>query len=1046
VAVAPAGGSGGFPGGARPPGRRLPDERVRKRARILLEEVVAPAVLGPGHPLAIGAHHVDGEPVPYARAVAAPSRPFAVGDPWGPAWGTTWFRLSGRIPPDWAGAEVVLRFETTVRDTGEAGGEALVWRDGVPLQGLSPLRPFAPLTARARGGEAVELWVEAAANPTPPVRTSGPAWPLLLPDPGGRPGFRLARCELATFDPEVDGLAADLRVLLGLAADLPDAERRAEVHAALAAACAAVDPDDVAGTAAPARAALAPALAVPAPPGTPRVSAVGHAHLDTAWLWPAREAARKAARTLANVLALQERYPELHFVVSAARHLAWVEEGWPALFARVAERVREGRIEPVGGMWVEADCNIPSGESLVRQVVHGTRWFADRFGVEGRELWLPDCFGYPASLPQIMAEAGIDWFVSQKLSWNDTNRFPHHTFWWEGIDGTRVRAHFPPADTYNGEMTLADLRASAREDPSLYPFGFGDGGGGPTADMLEAARRVADLDGAPRVAVEPLSSFLAAADERAAAPAGLPVWAGELYLEKHRGIFTSQAGIKRRNRRNEARLQAAELWSAVRPDGAPYPADDLDRAWKLLLTNQFHDVLPGSSIRWVYLDAEIDHARVEAVASGIVDDALAAIAEAVDTAGMAEPVVVFNPTGFARREVVDAGGGRLRLVEVPPFGYRALDAAAVGGGPAGPAGPVEAGDGWVANEHLVVRWDGDGCLVSILDRDHRREVLAPGQRGNVFHLHHDRPEEWDAWDVDRAYLDGAETLGGPVEVGVDVVGGLRARVRFRRRFGRSALDQTMVLDAGSRRLDFVTDVEWHESHRFLKVAFPVDVRADRAGFEIQFGHVQRPTHENTSWEQARFEVCAHRWADLSEAGYGVALLNDCKYGYDVRGNVLRLSLLRAPSAPDPLCDRGHHRFTYSLLPHAGDLAAGGVVPAGYALNAPLDVRPVAAGPHAGPLPPSTSFLSVEGDGVVVETVKRADDGDGLVVRGYEAYGGRRSATLRLAVPVGRAVRTDLLERERASAAVEVDPDGGSVRLALRAFELFTLRLTPRPRT
>ncbi|HEX2047423.1 MAG TPA: alpha-mannosidase [Acidimicrobiales bacterium] len=970
---------------------------ILARARALLTESVEPAIFFPSMALEVAARHLPGEPLPYDEAVAGPFEPFDLGGAWGPRWGTTWFRLRGEVPAGWAGQEVVLRFEIT------PPAEGLLWRDGIPLQGLSWLRPDAVVRRKAEALEPVDVYVEAAANPVVPAHDAPVDWPLLLPDPGGPPLCRLTRCELAAVRRPVHALACDLRTVLELA----EATDEWALLEALAAMFSALDPDDVAASAEPARAALAKALDRRAASGAHRITAVGHAHIDTAWLWPTRETVRKCARSFANAVTLMDEYFDFGFVCSAARHLAWVEERYPSLFERIRERVATGQFQPVGGMWVEADCNVPSGESLVRQIVHGQRWYLSRFGHECREAWLPDGFGFPASLPQILAEAGMGWFVTQKLSWNDTNRFPHHTFWWQGIDGTRVRAHFPPAATYNGTMSVPELLRGVHAGPrSLYPFGYGDGGGGPTRDMVEAALRAADLEAAPRVALEPLADFFAAVE---ADPAPLPVWVGDLYLEKHRGTFTSQAAVKNANRRGELALAAAELWSTVRPDGAPWPADELDRAWKLLLVNQFHDILPGSSIHWVYDDTAAEHAEVLATAGRLVDDSLAAVAAAVDTSGVAEPAVAFNPTPYRRDGV-------------PPMGYAVVDLAAT------PDAPPDVGEGWMSNGRLRVEWDAEGRLTSILDLDHDRHVLAPGRAGNLFHLHHDRPAEYDAWDVDRGYLDDVEELGGPVTVEVVEPG-----VRFRRTFGHSSIDQTLVLSG--RRLDFVTKVDWHERHKFLKVAFPVAVHADRATYEIQFGHVHHPTHENTSWDQARYEVCAHRWADLSEAGYGVALLNDCKYGYDVRGNVMRLSLLRAPTAPDPECDQGHHRFTYALLPHAGDPFSGGVLEAAGALNTPLTVVPVPSRP--GPLPPSQSFVSVDDPGFVVVAVKRADDGSGdVVVRGYEAYGGSRTVRLRVGLPFTRASRVDLLERPRHDLAV----DGDEIPLSLRPFELVTLRL------
>ncbi|HEV7534670.1 MAG TPA: glycoside hydrolase family 38 C-terminal domain-containing protein, partial [Acidimicrobiia bacterium] len=487
-------------------------------------------------------------------------------------------------------------------------------------------------------------------------------------------------------------------------------------------------------------------------------------------------------------------------------------------------------------------------------------------------------------------------------------------------------------------------------------------------------------------------------------------------------------------------LQAAELWSVA---AGLDSADELDAAWRLLLTNQFHDILPGSSIRWVAEEAEAQLADVERRAGAVAGAALDALAASVHldvaaTSGMA-PAVVFNATPFRRREVADVDG-RLVVVDVPPLGWTTIDAGATGSGD--PA--VEGGDGWMGNGHLRLEWDGDGRLTRVFDLDHDREVLADGAVGNLFQLHEDRPRDYDAWDVDRDYLDhvtdlAGDALTGPVSIEVVHAGGLRGAVRFRRAFGSSVIDQTMVLDAGSRRVDFVTDVDWHEDHKFLKVAFPVAVHAAAARFEIQFGHLARPTHANTAFEQARFEVCAQRWADLSEAGYGVALLNDCKYGYDVAGHTLRLSLLRAPTAPDPLCDRGRHRFSYALLPHDGSLAP--VIAAGYALGSPLVVR--AAGTAGGApdttRPPEHTVMAVSDPGFVVETVKAADDGRGVIVRGYEALGGRRRFRLSPGVACTVAVRTDLLERD--GVPVPVDGDG-AVELTVRPFELVTLRLLP----
>ena len=790
------------------------------------------------------------------------------------------------------------------------------------------------------------------------------------------------------------------------------------------------------------------------------MSIVGHAHLDTAWLWPLRETIRKCARTFSTVLELMDRYPEYRFVVSQAQHLAWMRDHYPELWARMKVRIAEGRLEPTGSMWVESDCNIPSGESLVRQIVHGKRFYLQELGIETNDVWLPDVFGYSAALPQIMRRSGIQFFLTQKLSWNQYNTLPHHSFLWEGIDGSRVFTHFPPADTYSGRVGVRELRFGVenfkdhdRATRSLYLFGYGDGGGGPTAEMLESARRLADLDGVPRLTMEGPRQFFTAAEAEIRDPA---VWVGELYLESHRGTYTSQAATKRANRRAEFALRDAELWTALAP-GAPYPGARFDDLWKLLLLHQFHDIIPGSGIHWVYEDTARDHARILSEAETHIASAIALHVDALDTTGKAFPVVVFNSLSHPRRELVscpvssavsaaidesggagpvqyDAEGLAVFEATVPACGYRVYDL--VVAEHVAPAG-VEADSRSLENVHLRVELDDQGLLSSVFDKSARRQVLAPGTLGNRFQLHPDYPNFFDAWDIDRFAFDQVVDLDDVESVDLVERGPLRAAIRVVRLFGDSRVTQVISLGAGSRFVDFDTEVEWHETNRLLKVAFPVDVRSLRATYEIQYGHVERPTHANTSWDVARFEVCAQKWADLSEPGYGVSLLNDCKYGYDISGNVIRLSLLRAPTWPDPVADRGHHRFRYRLLPHAGDFRQAGTVDAGYDLNVPL--RVVATSSHEGVPGAGGSLLTVDEPHVVVEVVKRSDDdADALVVRLYEAWGQRGQVTLRAPWDIRRATLTDLLERDLA----ETPAQGRSVTLPVAPFQITTIKLEP----
>jgi alpha-mannosidase len=1017
-------------------------KRARDRIDHVLKRLVRPAIHGDRAPLAVSAFHVHGEPISVADARRGDYVPFEVGQQWGGAWDTTWFRMRATIPAGWQGSEVVA-----LVDLGGGGmvgftAEGLVWDGDQPRQGLHLKHREYVVVNPATGGDAIDLLIEAAANPIPPWGTD--PWPLLMPDVDGPPIYRLGQAELAIAHRDVEALYFDMLVLAQLVDVIGTGEvPGANAFGSLEAACDLIERGGVAGAAvAAARAELAPVLASRADPAAHRVSAIGNAHIDTAWLWPIRETKRKCARTFANALRLMDDYPEYKFAASQAQQYQWIKEGYPQLYERIRQQVRAGRFEPVGSMWVEADCNIPSGESLVRQIVHGKRFFLDELDRETTDLWLPDVFGYSAALPQILHEAGISTFLTQKMSWSEINRFPHNSFWWEGIDGTRVLTHFPPADTYNGDMSVGELakadhrhQESAQSNRSLYPFGYGDGGGGPTRAMLESARRLADLEGAPRVEIDTVTSFW---DKVRAESADLPVWVGELYLEYHRGTYTTNGPIKRANRRNEQALRAAELWSVAAarlPDDGSvvYPADALDAAWKLLLVNQFHDIIPGSSIHWANEDCMRDHERIAVVTADVIGNAQQAIANQIDTTGMSRPHVVFNAASRDRRDLVALevdGEPKFVPVEVPACGYLAIDADAV----LQPAPAVIVSERLLENERLRVSWDDDGLLTSVFDKEHDREVLAPGARGNLFQLHDDNPKEFDAWNVDIEYLDHRVDLEAVSSITVVENDAHRGAVRFVREFGASTITQTMRLASGSRRLDFDTEVDWHEHHKFLKVAFPVDILASRATYEIQFGHLERPTHTNTSWDVARFEVCAHRWAHLGEPGYGVALLNDCKYGYDIQGNVMRLSLLRAPGWPDPESDLGAHRFSYALFPHAGDLRDAGVVAEAEAFNVPLTiVRPTAP---AGAGPPRSSIVSVDRPNVTVEAVKMADREDAAVVRLCEVWGARGPARITFDRPVLSAVRTDVLEREVGPATVV---DGG-VDLDLRPFELVTLKL------
>jgi alpha-mannosidase len=990
---------------------------IEARLRRALGDRLPPAIHTTVAPLAVEVWHVPpaddgrvGEPVRFDVARAAAYRSCRVGERWGPAWGTSWFRLTATLPDDITDAEAVVDLGFTAAHPGFQAEGLVHDATGRIVKALNPRSDWIPVSPGATEDAHLVWYVEAAANPT--VLTG--FRPTDLGDrltAGDEPLYALARADLCRPDSEVAALLADLEVLDGLHRSLPDDQRSREILYALEAALDALDLADVAevaGSAAAARAELSAVLSTPAAPGGHVVSAVGHAHIDSAWLWPVRETVRKVARTVANVVQLMDSDESLAYAMSSAQQWAWLEADYPQLFARVKEYVDQGRFVPTGGMWVESDTNLVGGEAMARQFVVGKRWFAEHLGVEPREVWLPDSFGYTAALPQIVSLAGMRWFLTQKLSWNTTNPFPHHTFWWEGIDGTRVFTHFPPVDTYNAELTgdeLAHSAANFREKGgatrALAPYGYGDGGGGPTREMLERARRTADLAGSPQVRVETPEAFFVAAEEEYADRA--PVWTGELYLEIHRGTYTSQAAMKDGNRRCEHLLREAELWSATAAVRGllDYPYGELRSAWETVLLHQFHDILPGSSIAWVHREARATYARVIGDLEAIVTRALDALSADGD-----------GPIAFNAAPMVRLG--------VPPLGA----AEPADDRLAATARATENGGAVLENELFQVRLDHAGVIWSIRDQRHDREVLPPGGAANVLALHPDHPSRWDSWDLDEHYR---HRVSGPTDVGELRVG--PDAVVARRRFGASTVEQRITLHVG--RIEIDTDVDWHEREKVLKLAVDCDVHAGEARYETQFGHVVRPTHDNTSWDAARFEVCAHRWALVTEAGYGVALANRTTYGHDVTRHPragggsfsrIRTTLLRAPRFPDPDTDQGRHSFRHAIVPGAD---VGAAARAGYGLNLPLRRR---RGRSVEPL------VRIEGDPAYVEAVKLAEDGSGdVVVRLYEPLGGRARARVTPTFETSGAEVVDLLERPLTS------DDWNGAELELRPFQIVTLR-------
>ena len=908
--------------------------------------------------------------ISWDEAQALEYRAVDLGDRFGPLWATYWFRGRATVPEEWRGERVDLLWQSN--------SEAALWVDERVTAGLNKHHADAVLADDAAPGT-LEFQVELACNGLFGAQASA---------------VELTRCDVGVFDADACKVAFDFEVLRALEAhEATDPTLAGDLRGRLS---------DFADTwehdADAARAILAELLERRNGTATPEVAAIGHAHIDTAWLWPLAETYRKTLRTFSTQLRLMDEFPEYRFACSQAQQYAWIKERNPDLWERIRAKVDAGQFVPVGGSWIEPDLNLPSGESLVRQLLHGQRFFERELGARCTEFWAPDAFGYNGQLPQLMRSAGISRFFTQKLSWNRFNKPDEHTFVWQGVDGSEVLAHFPPADTYSSAADAGDILRTAREyksvdhsQTSLLVFGHGDGGGGPTREMLETLARARDLQGLPRTRQVAPAEFFAALE---AEPRERPVVVGEMYLEYHRGTFTTQARVKRGNRRTEQGLHDAEFLSVVR--GGDYPRAELERLWKLLLLQQFHDILPGSSIRLVYEDAERDFAEIEA--------GIAAL-----TGRGSMPV---NTVGFARRDVVGD-----RVLEAAPFA---------------PAHDVEPDDEvrveglTLENAHLRVTLSPDGSVGRVLHKATGRETLsAPGNR---LELYDDRPVAFDAWDIDPYTLTTRRDAQPAESREVVTATPLRAEVAFERPLGQaSRVRQVVRLDAGSRRLEFHTTVEWHESHTLLKVCFPLAVRSPNATYEMPFGYAERPTHYSTSFDRARYEVPGHRFADLSEHGFGAAVLTDSKYGYSCYGGDLRASLLRSTKSPDAEADMGLHEFAYALVPHAGGWREAGTVREGVLFNAPLRWTDGA---------PEGSFASVDDDNLVLDTIKRAEDSDALVLRLYEAHGARGVARVRLAVPFSAALRANILEDEGDA----LDVDDGAIVVPYRPHEVVTVKV------
>lgn len=965
--------------------------------------------------------------IAYAEGIALPYRDCAVGEMLGPQWATHWVRITATVPEAWRGARVELYWDSR--------SEALLWLDGRSYQGLNPDRHTATLLESAQGGETLSLAIEVACNG---MFGAGEA------RFGRNNPFQIAACELRRFDPEAYAFHADFDFLRQLEADREPAAATQSyggapakiVRPALDTAwagrllhdlnrvCNVVDPDDR-STWARGREILKPLLEARNGSVTHELSAIAHAHLDTAWLWPLDETRRKAQRTLSTALRLMERYPEFKFAVSQAYQYAIIEETDPDLFARIKTKVQTGQWIPVGGSWVEPDCNLVTGESMCRQFLYGQRYFEKQFDKRSTIFWNPDVFGYDGQLPQLMRGAGMSRFLTQKLSWNKFTSPPHHSFRWRGIDGSEVLTHFPPADTYNGMATASELRYHAanykdadRSVHAYYPFGYGDGGGGANAKMVENLRRARDLQGVPRSTIRTPDQFF---DLLAADAKNFGTVEGELYFEYHRGVYTSQVEIKRLNRLCETRLQALEyLTTACRLSGkdAPSPVE-IEKLWRVVLTNQFHDILPGSSIGEVYERAHRDLGEIAEKAQSLADKLL----DRLSTAGSPTPV---NTLGFTRSEIVEMPSGSTAFVTAEPFSAGRISDSTDN------VMVSENADGTItlSNGALHAVLSRDGLLISLVHAATEREALESS--GNRILLLDDRPLDYEAWDIDPFALETARDAEGAHTCTILSHDPLRAELRFERKLGsHSTMTQVVQLDAGSAHLTFDTTIDWKDKRTLVKAMFPLAVHAKAATYETMFGAAERPTHANTDGDLAKYEVPGQRWADLSEPGFGVSLLSDTRHGYSCFGNQLALSLVRGPLWPDRGADIGVHKFRYALYPHAGDWREANTV-----RDAACFARPMlwAKGPPDAIL--AKPLVTCSAANVVIDTIKAAEDGNGWIIRLYESTGARATAQLHFGVPVRKASLSNTLEDALTPLAVEAN----TVTIDMRPFQIRTIRL------
>jgi alpha-mannosidase len=998
----------------------MPYETVKlERLKMTLNQIQKHIYL-PAASLEVTAY-VTREPVAFNNRRSGQQIKLIPGDKWGELWDCAWFHFSGVVPELADGKKVVLLIDVN-------GELCLVDQEGTPVQGLTnvnsefdltlglPGKRVVHISSNAFSGEVIDLWGDAGCNDLFGHYRSG----------------TLKEADIAICNEQTRQLYYDFEVLLELVEHLPEqSARRIRVQQALydvVLLLVEMTDDNIIA----ARQILAPELVKRGGDPSLSISAIGHAHMDLAWLWPIRETIRKGARTFSTALRMMEQYPDYVFGASQPQLYLWMKEYYPKLYEQIKARIHEGRWEVQGAMWVEPDSNIAGGEALVRQILYGKRFFLKEFNQEMKILWVPDIFGYSACLPQLLKLSGVPYMVTQKLSWNMYNDHPHHTFLWEGLDGSKVLTHLPPEDTYNSPAAPRSILKAEQDyldknisDHCLMLFGIGDGGGGPGEEHLERLQREKNLQGLLPVTQEPALEFF----EKLNSQAGrYKTWRGELYLEKHQGTLTSQARNKRYNRKLEKALRELEFAAALDLSlGGSYPGEELELIWKEVLLYQFHDILPGSSITRVYDESlaryEVLLSRVEELIAQHYEQ----LANRINSESFELPVVIFNSLPWERNEWLQIQDSWIH-VSVPSMGYQVMETAGI---VLSESFNLTAMSNFLENEYLRISFHADGSISSIYDKAMTRELVAVGGQANVLSVYHDNGDAWD-FPADYAQTKAAKMKLSDTKA---YINGPQAILVQTYHYGQSTLIQKIILTSQSKRVDFETLVDWQENEKMLRASFPVQVFTDSVNCDIQFGYIKRQTHRNTSWDNAKDEICAHQWIDLSQHDYGVTLLNDCKYGFKADGNVLDINLLRSPSSPDPLCDRAQHQFVYSLLPHEGDFVQAQVYKMGYALNVPLRVVHVAA--SSGGRAQSDSFYEINSPYVMIEAVKKAEDSNAIIIRLYETSGRSVAAELHVKIPYSKVALVDLMERE----LQQIAQGEMSIKLSFTPFEIKTIQLS-----